>query len=263
MDLSDYRQKLDQIDDQILSLFTERMDIAAEIAAWKRENSLPVLDVYVARIADLAPFSEPLSGERKKELKKVKNEDLRLEKKATWALMLRAVEHSFHYTEKELSFEKTREGKWLCDKCCISLSHSGTLAAAAVSHASVGVDLEEEGPFLARYEKDPDRLASLARHALTEKERERPLSPGRFLTLWTEKEAAFKREGTGALCPSGRETDPANTAVKTIFVPCRAVLAVSGEPIEKCRFFLYDGSPRLFRGGEWEDRKEGEGPIDS
>ena len=45
MDLSDYRQKLDQIDDQILSLFTERMDIAAEIAAWKRENSLPVLDV--------------------------------------------------------------------------------------------------------------------------------------------------------------------------------------------------------------------------
>lgn len=45
MELIDYRQKLDKIDDELLSLFTERMNIAAEIAAWKKENSLPVLDV--------------------------------------------------------------------------------------------------------------------------------------------------------------------------------------------------------------------------
>ena len=45
MELNDYRQKLDKIDDELLSLFIERMNIAAEIAAWKKENSLPVLDV--------------------------------------------------------------------------------------------------------------------------------------------------------------------------------------------------------------------------
>ncbi len=45
MELKDYREKRDQIDDQLLQLFTERMDIAAEIAAFKQENSLPVLDL--------------------------------------------------------------------------------------------------------------------------------------------------------------------------------------------------------------------------
>ncbi len=40
-----YREKLDQIDAEILRLFTERMDVAGEIAGRKKENSLPVLDV--------------------------------------------------------------------------------------------------------------------------------------------------------------------------------------------------------------------------
>ena len=44
MELSDYRKRLDEIDKEILGLFSERMDIAVEIASWKQENSLPVLD---------------------------------------------------------------------------------------------------------------------------------------------------------------------------------------------------------------------------
>ena len=44
MELNDYRKRLDEIDEEILHLFSERMDIAVEIASWKQENSLPVLD---------------------------------------------------------------------------------------------------------------------------------------------------------------------------------------------------------------------------
>lgn len=44
MELNDYRARLDVIDRKILSLFAERMDIVAEIARWKQENQLPVLD---------------------------------------------------------------------------------------------------------------------------------------------------------------------------------------------------------------------------
>lgn len=44
MELSDYRTRLDEIDEELLRLFSERMNIAAEIASWKQENSLPVLD---------------------------------------------------------------------------------------------------------------------------------------------------------------------------------------------------------------------------
>ena len=44
MELSDYRKKLDEIDEEMLRLFSERMNIATQIASWKQENSLPVLD---------------------------------------------------------------------------------------------------------------------------------------------------------------------------------------------------------------------------
>ena len=45
MELSDYRGQLDKIDSELLDLFSQRMDIAADIAAWKKENNMPVLDL--------------------------------------------------------------------------------------------------------------------------------------------------------------------------------------------------------------------------
>lgn len=44
MDLKDYREKIDSIDEQLIRLFSERMDVATEIARYKAENGLAVLD---------------------------------------------------------------------------------------------------------------------------------------------------------------------------------------------------------------------------
>ncbi|MDO4812351.1 MAG: chorismate mutase [Eubacteriales bacterium] len=44
MDLEEYRREIDRIDGQLVSLFCERMDIAAKIAAWKKEQGRPVYD---------------------------------------------------------------------------------------------------------------------------------------------------------------------------------------------------------------------------
>ena len=44
MDLSNYRQEIDRIDKDFLRLFQERMEVAAKIAEYKRENNLPILD---------------------------------------------------------------------------------------------------------------------------------------------------------------------------------------------------------------------------
>ena len=44
MDLKDYREKIDWIDDEILRLFKERMDVSCEIALYKKELGLPVRD---------------------------------------------------------------------------------------------------------------------------------------------------------------------------------------------------------------------------
>ena len=45
MELKDYRARLDGIDSELLHLFSERMDIAGDIALWTRDNHMPVLDL--------------------------------------------------------------------------------------------------------------------------------------------------------------------------------------------------------------------------
>ena len=42
MDLKDLRGEIDQIDDQIVKLFVQRMDISAKVADYKKKNNLPI-----------------------------------------------------------------------------------------------------------------------------------------------------------------------------------------------------------------------------
>ncbi|MBR4881081.1 MAG: chorismate mutase, partial [Clostridia bacterium] len=44
MDLKDIRNKIDSIDDELLELFKKRMDIVSEVAAYKRQHGLPILN---------------------------------------------------------------------------------------------------------------------------------------------------------------------------------------------------------------------------
>ena len=44
MTLDDYRQMIDQADSALIKAFCDRMDVAAKIAAYKKEHGLPVLD---------------------------------------------------------------------------------------------------------------------------------------------------------------------------------------------------------------------------
>ena len=44
MELSDYRTEIDRIDRQLTQLFAQRMEVSADIGAYKKEHGLPVLD---------------------------------------------------------------------------------------------------------------------------------------------------------------------------------------------------------------------------
>ena len=44
LNLLDIRGQLDQIDDQLIDLFSRRMRLVSEVAAYKKENGLPILD---------------------------------------------------------------------------------------------------------------------------------------------------------------------------------------------------------------------------
>ena len=44
MDLKDFRQQIDKIDDEILLLFKNRMDVIRQIALYKKEHDIPIQD---------------------------------------------------------------------------------------------------------------------------------------------------------------------------------------------------------------------------
>ena len=44
MDLQDYRKHIDRIDNELIQLFKERMDVIRQIALYKKEHGLPILD---------------------------------------------------------------------------------------------------------------------------------------------------------------------------------------------------------------------------
>ncbi len=60
MELKDYRDQMDLLDAELVKLFGDRMELAAQIAEYKRENGLPVLDSArerekLLRIAESCP----------------------------------------------------------------------------------------------------------------------------------------------------------------------------------------------------------------
>lgn len=59
LDLKDIRKQLDAIDDQMISLFSQRMQLVAQVAAYKKEKGMPILDAgreqqIIERLADRA-----------------------------------------------------------------------------------------------------------------------------------------------------------------------------------------------------------------
>ena len=44
MELSEIRTRIDAVDDQLLKLFLERMELAEEVAVYKNEHHLPILN---------------------------------------------------------------------------------------------------------------------------------------------------------------------------------------------------------------------------
>ena len=65
MDLSEIRNEIDKVDAQLVELYKRRMNLAANVAEYKRENNMPILDSSRER-ALLNKVSE-LSGEELEE----------------------------------------------------------------------------------------------------------------------------------------------------------------------------------------------------
>lgn len=144
--------------------------------------------VYIARIPDFVEIGEVFPFERNIEIQECKNEEKKKEKYCTWKLLELAIKTELNEDIKNIKFEKDKNGKWKCDKCYFSLSHSACVVAVAISYDSVGVDIEKN-----REIKTPIYKKILSDSEIKEMEQVQDKNEY-ILKKWTQKESVFKAQ---------------------------------------------------------------------
>ncbi|MBR5527788.1 MAG: 4'-phosphopantetheinyl transferase superfamily protein [Clostridia bacterium] len=136
---------------------------------------------------------------RASEIESTRNEELKKQRFAVWRALEYALKKHCDADMHSLNFYKGNNGKWFCDRCFFSLSHTNGIIAAAVSDSECGVDVEV---FVSGRMKE-----SIAKKILAPKEyeeysvceadaRERYL-----LKMWTRKESYFKMQNGNCFVP--------------------------------------------------------------
>lgn len=112
-------------------------------------------------------------------------------------IALRRAVSGFAPVEQPLTISRDKFGKprFVCGDAEFSIAHAGGLSVAAISHGSIGVDIEriDSG-------RDTDRIA---KRFFSEGEQKRLAAADdrlrEFYRIWTAKEAMMKRGGEGML----------------------------------------------------------------
>lgn len=198
---------------------------------WKNRS---FFDIYIAKIPTDLKIEKVYPKIRQKEISSAKNEKVRAEKFFVWKLLGFALKESLNTDIKDLDFKKEPDGKWVCDKCCFSLSHTKGFAAVAVSDKPVGVDIENFADFKSR--TDPETLKKLSLRANI------PIDTGEtgyedFLAGWTKKESIFKCFGEKI----SEQTDLTSYSAET-FRSGDCIVSYCGENAHISIVWRWDGS---------------------
>lgn len=203
-------------------------------------RAVPLVHVYVSRFPFPAGSGEIFPPERREEIARCTNEEVRESKYYVWKLLEHALMRSLGLRAENLPFRREESGKWTAEGCFFSLSHSGHIAAAAVSRKPVGVDVEL---------RDEARFTdAVARRIATERERGAlfALSPeerGREANiLWTKKEAIFKLGDGKAFLPAQTESGKFPTLTRTLCADgAQYFLTVASENARQAAFYPAEG----------------------
>jgi phosphopantetheinyl transferase len=200
-------------------------------------KSLPLLDVYVARIpSDEIDLSSIASAKRRAYIEAASNESVRRERYFVWRLLEYAVQRTFGKRLADLSAVQTASGAWQLEGVELSLTHTDGVVAVAVSRSAVGVDIEHEAT---------ERVEKLAGKILTESERvelDAITAPegarSYIIERWCMKESIFKKSGEGAFVPSSVDTARGGALVRRISVGTESlVLAVASDHPDRLRLY--------------------------
>jgi phosphopantetheinyl transferase len=202
-----------------------------------------LLYVYTAAIPTDVGVEAVFPSSRSEEIFACGSEKTKKEKFCAWKLLEYALFHAFGKRIEEIAFAKSAQGKWTCDFCHFSLSHSENAVAVALSDSPIGIDIEQIKPVKNR--------EKVAKKILTEKELEEyqrlPLQSQAanefLLKIWTKKESIFKRGGFASFLPSRISANEDTTTKKVVIAGEEYFLSVTQK--EGLVVDLHENTPYL------------------
>lgn len=202
-----------------------------------------LLYVYTAAIPTDVGVEAVFPSSRSEEIFACGSDKTKKEKYCAWKLLEYALFHAFGKRIEEIAFAKSAQGKWTCDFCHFSLSHSENAVAVALSDSPIGIDIEQIKPVKNR--------EKVAKKILTEKELEeyQRLSINEtqanafLLEIWTKKESVFKRGGIASFIPNHICAGETTQTKKVLLADKEYFLSVTGK--EGLTMDLRENTPYL------------------
>ncbi len=198
-------------------------------------RSLPVADVYLAKLPD-GEIGEALGCDlRQKEIDSVTNEKVKREKYYVWKLFEYALQRSLGLKAADLKFIRDENGRYMTDRAEFSFSHSKGALCVAVSRNAIGVDIEpldtEFSDGLAKRIMNDNEYSAFEKLDESEKQ-------AYFVKVWTAKEALFKASHRKAFNPYAIDTENGGYKSFSKTVDGREyTVSVATDTPEKIRFF--------------------------
>ncbi|MBR5135234.1 MAG: lecithin retinol acyltransferase family protein [Clostridia bacterium] len=195
-------------------------------------RNMSTTDVYVAAIPD-GKLGKVVPAARQEQIDQTTHEGLKRQRYFVWKLLEYALERSFGYKMKKMTFERDERGKWRCDECYFSLSHTDGAVAVAVSRTPVGVDIESTKRVI-NERAEEKILTSRERETFAALDEERRATY--LLERWSAKESLFKRSDDAVFRPSAIETDREVYIGRTTVGDERYQLTVATGDVNKLKF---------------------------
>ncbi len=182
--------------------------------------------VYYSALNETNIEDELYPKERMDEIKQCRSEKVRLEKYQVWHLLEYAMNDALNLDIDNCKFTKLPIGKWICDKCKFSLTHTNGLVAVAVGDADIGIDAELKRTLHTGIEKKILTARELVKFAsLPDTQKNKYL-----IEKWCAKEAIFKSREQRALMPTLIETELCNTQLYNVEIDGKDyVIAVAAD----------------------------------
>ena len=221
--------------------FSKIVDFNSVSQMWENSintypNNEAIVDVYLAKIPISDNFSAVFPPDRQNEIESITSEKVKREKYYAWKLLEYGLLNTFNKKITDINFEKQTTGKWSCNACEFSISHSNNVVCVAISKSPVGVDIEKIQPTPIDISKEILSKEELNDYNALNSDKKTSF----IISAWTKKESLFKQKNVKRLSREEFRNLTGIVSKKTIYIGNDIYsLSIATDATDKIR--IYEG----------------------